>query len=61
VLHDEGASSLRVMGIGVHPFLVGQAFRAKHFRRALEHIAGHDDVWLATSDEIAAWYLSATK
>ena len=59
-LYEEGASSLRVMGIGVHPFLVGQPFRARHFKRALEHIAGHDDVWLATSDEIAAWYASAS-
>jgi allantoinase len=61
VLYAEGASSLRVMGVGVHPFLVGQPFRAKHFARALEHIAGHDDVWLTTSDEIAAWYLETTK
>jgi allantoinase len=59
VLYEEGASSLRVMGIGIHPFLVGQPFRAKHFARALEHIAGHDDVWLATSDEITAWYLDS--
>jgi allantoinase len=60
VLYAEAADGLRVMGIGIHPFLVGQPFRAKHFASALAHIAGHDDVWLATSDEIAAWYLEAT-
>jgi peptidoglycan/xylan/chitin deacetylase (PgdA/CDA1 family) len=59
-LYDEGESSLRVMGIGVHPFLVGQPFRARAFARALEHVAGRDDVWLTTSDELAAWYLDAT-
>jgi peptidoglycan/xylan/chitin deacetylase (PgdA/CDA1 family) len=59
-LYAEGENGLRVMGIGIHPFLVGQPFRAKQFARALEHIAGHDDVWLATSDEIADWYLGAT-
>lgn len=59
-LYEEGADGLRVMGIGIHPFLVGQPFRARHFERALAHIAGHDDVWLATSDEIADWYLAAT-
>lgn len=59
-LYDEGAESLRVMGIGLHPFLVGQPFRARAFARALAHIAAHDDVWLATSDEIADWYLDAT-
>ena len=56
VLYAEGADSARVMGVGVHPFLVGQPFRAKHFAEALAHIAGHEDVWLATSDEIAEWY-----
>ena len=36
--------------------VVGQPFRARAFVRALEHIAGHGDVWLTTSDEIADWY-----
>jgi allantoinase len=60
-LYEEGATSLRVLGIGLHPFLVGQPFRARAFARALEHIAGHDDVWLTTSDELAEWHLDATK
>ena len=55
-LYEEGADSLRVMGIGLHPFLVGQPFRARPFARALEHVASRDDVWLTTSDEIAEWY-----
>jgi allantoinase len=61
VLYAEGESSLRVMGIGIHPFLVGQPFRAKHFARALEHIASHEDVWLTTSDDIADWFLNTAK
>jgi len=59
-LYAEGEHSLRVMGIGLHPFLAGQPFRAHRLERALAHIAAHDDVWLATSDEIADWYLAAT-
>jgi allantoinase len=59
-LYAEGADSLRIMGIGIHPFLVGQPFRALAFERALEHIAGREDVWFTTPDEIAAWYLEAT-
>jgi len=55
VLYAEGASTGRVMGVGVHPFLVGQPFRSKHFDRALEYLRSHDDVWFATSDEIAEW------
>lgn len=57
VLRDEGASTARVMGIGLHPFLIGQPFRAKYLLRALETISASDDVWFATSDDIAAWYL----
>lgn len=55
-LYEEGVNSLRVMGIGIHPFLVGQPFRSRHFARALEQVAGRDDVWYATSDDIADWY-----
>lgn len=48
------------MSFGVHPFLTGQPYRAKHLAAAFEHFAAHaDDVWFATSDEIAAWYLAA--
>ena len=27
--------------------------------RTIEYIAGHDDVWLTTSDDIADWHLGA--
>ena len=58
VLYEEGAHSGRVMCLALHPFVVNQPFRHKHLDRALEYIAGYDDVWLATSDEIAEWYLA---
>jgi allantoinase len=60
MLYEEGSESARVMGIGIHPFLVGQPFRARYLAEALEHITDHDDVWIATSDEIAQWYIEAT-
>src|SRR5690349_23419340 len=58
VLHEEGARGGKVMGIPLHPFLVGQPFRIRYLQRALEHIAAHEDVWLTTSDEIAEWFMS---
>jgi allantoinase len=58
-LYAEGADTPRVLGIGLHPFIAGQAFRAKHVAEALEHVAGHADVWRTSSDAIAAWYLDA--
>lgn len=42
------------MGIALHAMIVGQPFRLRHLRRALEHIARRrDDCWLATAGEIA--------
>jgi peptidoglycan/xylan/chitin deacetylase (PgdA/CDA1 family) len=43
-----------VMGIALHPYIVGQPFRLRHLRRALGHIARHrDQVWPTTAAEIA--------
>ena len=42
-----------VMGIALHPYLVGQPYRLRHLRRALAHICAHrDDIWLTRSGEI---------
>lgn len=60
VLYAEGERSGRVMGIALHPFLIGAAHRIRYLDRALAHIAGHDRVWLATGSEIIAAYRDAT-
>lgn len=45
-----------VMGIALHPYLVGQPYRLRHLRRALTHIASHrGGIWLARSGEIHAF------
>jgi len=56
VLYEEGRDSARIMGIGLHPFLVGQPYQSKYLTRALDYIVSHDGVWITTSDEIASWY-----
>ena len=44
-----------VMGIALHPYLVGQPFRLRHLRRALRHIADHrDTLWMTRAGAIAA-------
>jgi len=46
-----------VMGIALHPYLVGQPYRLRHLRRALEHIAAARDsggVWFTTPGAICA-------
>ena len=43
-----------VMGIALHPYLVGQPHRLRHLRRALQHIAAQRDaIWLTTAGAIA--------
>ena len=42
-----------VMGIALHPYIVGQPHRLRHLRRALAHIAGHRGaIWLTTAGAI---------
>jgi len=49
-----------VMGIALHPYIVGQPYRLRHLRRALEHIArardtgGANGVWFTTPGAICA-------
>ncbi|MBT7622032.1 MAG: polysaccharide deacetylase family protein [Lentimicrobiaceae bacterium] len=47
-----------VMGIALHPYIVGQPFRLKHLRTALTHIVNNmkDKVWFTTAGEIAEYY-----
>lgn len=44
-----------VMGIALHPYIVGQPYRLRHLRRALEHIAKARDnnaIWMTTPGQI---------
>jgi allantoinase len=57
-LYAEGERSARILSIAVHPFLVGHAFRARYFEKALAHIRSREQVWLATGGQILDWYAS---
>jgi allantoinase len=41
-----------VMGIALHPYIVGQPYRLRHLRRALKHIVRAKNVWLTTPGAI---------
>jgi len=44
-----------VMGIALHPYVVGQPYRLRHLRRALEHLAARPQkVWFTTPGAICA-------
>ncbi|MGP3968288.1 polysaccharide deacetylase family protein [Streptomyces sp. 6N223] len=59
-LYAEGATRPRVLGIGLHPFLSGQPYRARYVAEALAHMKRFADVWFPSADEIADWYLEET-
>jgi peptidoglycan/xylan/chitin deacetylase (PgdA/CDA1 family) len=42
----------RVLGLTVHPWLMGQPHRVKHLRAALDHVAAIPGVWAASGSQI---------
>jgi peptidoglycan/xylan/chitin deacetylase (PgdA/CDA1 family) len=53
---QQSAAQPLVMGIALHPYLVGQPYRLRHLRRALAHIAARGErVWLTTPGAICDW------
>jgi peptidoglycan/xylan/chitin deacetylase (PgdA/CDA1 family) len=52
---DQARSGPLVMGIALHPYIVGQPYRLRHLRRALAHVAARRDrIWITTAGAIAA-------
>lgn len=58
VLYDEGATTGRIMNVGLHPHVSGRAHRIRAIREFIQHAQSLPGVWWATREEIAAWYLS---
>lgn len=57
-LWDEGAEAPRMLSIGLHARLSGQAGRASAVRDFIEHALGKGDVWFARRQDIANWWLT---
>jgi peptidoglycan/xylan/chitin deacetylase (PgdA/CDA1 family) len=50
-MRTQAATAPLVMGIALHPYIVGQPYRLKYLRRALEHVAkarSGGEVWITT-------------
>ena len=56
-LYKESASSGRFMNIGLHPHVIGQPFRIRALSEFIAYAKRFDDVWFATREEIAEWYI----
>jgi peptidoglycan/xylan/chitin deacetylase (PgdA/CDA1 family) len=54
---QQSATQPLVMGIALHPYLVGQPYRLRHLRRALSHVARARDagaIWITTPGALCA-------
>ena len=54
---QQSATQPLVMGIALHPYLVGQPYRLRHLRRALSHVARARDagaIWFTTPGALCA-------
>ncbi|MGY6634881.1 MAG: polysaccharide deacetylase family protein [Alkalilacustris sp.] len=55
-MREQSRAQPLVMGIALHPYLVGQPHRLRHLRRALTHIsAPRPDVWITRAGEISRY------
>jgi len=51
---DQSSEAPLVMGVALHPYIIGQPHRLRHLRRALAYMtARRDDVWITTAGAIA--------
>lgn len=59
---EQASSQALVMGIALHPYIVGQPYRLRHLRRALERLAAERDagtVWISTPGAICEHAIGA--
>ena len=49
---EQSARQPLVMGIALHPYLVGQPYRLLHLRRALRHVVKQKSVWMTTPGKV---------
>ena len=56
-LYAESARTGKMMNIGLHPHVSGHPHRMQFYRDFLSYVKQFDDVWWATREEVADWYL----
>jgi allantoinase len=56
VLHREGATDPRVLGVALHPYVMGTAHRIDALRRMLDSLKSLPNVWWASGSDIVDAY-----
>lgn len=52
LINEAQTAGGRVLGLSIHPWVLGQPHRIKYLEQVLEQLAGHVDVWSTTPGEI---------
>jgi allantoinase len=60
-LYSESEGTAKVLGIPLHPFLVGQPLYTRYLQQALAKMKTRDRVWFATGSEIVKAYQDAAR
>ena len=58
VLYREGAETPKMMSVGLHLRLAGHPGRAAGVERFLDHVTGHEDVWVCRRSDIARHWVN---
>jgi peptidoglycan/xylan/chitin deacetylase (PgdA/CDA1 family) len=58
-LYADSMKHPRVLGVPLHPMIIGQPLRIRYLERAIAHMKKHERVWFATGSEIIDAYLRA--
>jgi len=56
-LYKEGATTGRIMNVGLHPHVSGRAYRIRALREFIRYAKSLPGVWWTTREEVASWYL----
>jgi allantoinase len=57
MLYHEGATTPKMMSVGIHMRITGHPGRAAGLARFLDYVAGFDDVWVCRRDDIAKHWI----
>lgn len=60
-LAESEAQGGRMLGLSIHPWMLGQPHRIKFLEQVLAHLSMHKDVWLAPISEILTVWQSQQK
>ena len=59
-IYRDSATSGRIFVLPIHPYLMGQPFRARFLDEALRHLRRRKRVWPASASEIVEWFAETT-